>query len=121
MLLSNFNDKDYYYKPNLTQIDINFIDTDLTNEQIYSMKPLIKEFRWIIEKNYIELSKYATAPINVLNLFKQTPLMLAAKLNDERAMQILRHKDVGRCDKNGRIAKDLITNNKLKYILEYYE
>ena len=118
MLINNFNTSRTYQKPKLSNIDINFIDFtgDFTKEE-----PLLKPFKYVLEKNYEKIQEYANAPILALNMWKQTPLMLAVLLNDERAIRILRNKDVGHCDKLGRTAKDLIKDESKKYLLNCYE
>ena len=121
ILLNNYDTTKVYSKPKLTVIDTDFINTNLTIEELYNIVPAIPQFRAIVQKNYDYLKNiYCKSPYIIFNLNKQTPLMLAAKLKDYTAIEILKCKDAGRCDSHGIIAKNLL-DDEMKYLLDSKE
>lgn len=75
----------------------------------------------IIDKDYDKIKEYVTNPNHTIenNLYRQTPLMLAALINDATSVNILM-REAGMMDHDFNQAIDFTTSNEIKDMLFYY-
>lgn len=115
-LLTNINNFSFYKKyskPNLTPIDINIDNVDNKNN-IDNIKCSV--YKLILNHDYEKLKKYSESTYIQTNLNRQTPLMLACKLGDIRAVKILLN-EVGNISLDHKTAIDYAYENGNKEII----
>lgn len=117
--INNFSFYKKYTKPNLSLIDIDIDDIDSKQDFIKNIKHddiKCSVYLMILNHEYEKLKKYSESSYIQTNLNRQTPLMLACKIGDIKAVKILLN-EVGNISLNHKTAIDYAYENGDKEII----
>lgn len=117
--INNFSFYKKYTKPNLSLIDIDIDNIDSKQDFIKNIKHddiKCSVYLMILNHEYEKLKKYSESSYIQTNLNRQTPLMLACKIGDIKAVKILLN-EVGNISLNHKTAIDYAYENGDKEII----
>ena len=117
--INNFSFYKKYTKPNLSLIDIDINNIDSKQDFIKNIKHddiKCSVYLMILNHEYEKLKKYSESSYIQTNLNRQTPLMLACKIGDIKAVKILLN-EVGNISLNHKTAIDYAYENGDKEII----
>lgn len=117
--INNFSFYKKYTKPNLSLIDIDIDNINSKQDFIKNIKHddiKCSVYLMILNHEYEKLKKYSESSYIQTNLNRQTPLMLACKIGDIKAVKILLN-EVGNISLNHKTAIDYAYENGDKEII----